>query len=82
MYANWKNAMINKVLGFFADISYPLYLVHPAIGYHISIVLNKTVLLNPFITFFISGAISITVAYFLHKMIEIRFNEYGRNLTQ
>ncbi len=80
-YVQWKNQFFNKILAFFADISYPLYLVHPAIGYHVSILLNKTYLLNPFLTFLFSATVSITIAFLLHKAIEYRFNEYSRKLT-
>jgi peptidoglycan/LPS O-acetylase OafA/YrhL len=77
----WKNKIINQILAFFADISYPLYLIHLAVGYHVSIMLNLTYIQNPFLTFIISATVSIFIAFLLHKTLENRCNQFGKKLT-
>jgi len=66
-----KQGKPHKILNFFADISYPLYVTHPAVGYYFSVIMNcKLDIINPFIVFFYSSTLFILLAYFLHRFIE------------
>ena len=69
-----------RVLDFFADISYPLYCVHPLIGYCLLKVLMANGL--PFgAAVLLTLPVTITVAWLLHKLVEDPTNEWGRRLS-
>ncbi|MES2351947.1 MAG: acyltransferase [Pseudomonadota bacterium] len=69
-----------RVLDFFADISYPLYAVHPLVGYTLIKILMQRGL--PF-----GAAVSLTLtcvvalAWLLHQTVETRSSGYGKKLA-
>lgn len=76
-----KNHFIDlKSVDFFANISYPLYLTHSIIGY----ILLQIALLNHVPYFLaLSGVFIITtlLAYFVHFLIEVPSNNYGKKIV-
>lgn len=70
----------SSILNFFADISYPMYIIHGVVGYALLSFLYKyqpypyLVLLEVFL-------IVIGLSYLLHRLIELPFNEIGHKLS-
>lgn len=71
----------NRVIDFLADISFPLYLVHSMIGY-----VAMPILISQGVSFtfawMISLAVSVLVATFVHRYVEMPVNEVGKKLTR
>ena len=71
----------NKILDFFADISYPMYIVHPIIGYtFMSIFLKKYPAFSTLAIIF-AFMISIALSYFIHIFVERKTNDFGKKLA-
>lgn len=70
----WKG---NRVLDFFADISYPLYVVHSVLGYATISVLVKAGVW-PLLAFLIAAGAAIGVAYLLHLLVESPTHRIGQ----
>lgn len=70
-YAINEKIREHKLIGFMADISYPLYLCHSYIGYFIMGVLMNLAILPKSIVMFIPFPVSILVAWLVHKYIEM-----------
>ncbi|MFH1152920.1 MAG: acyltransferase [Pseudomonadota bacterium] len=60
----------NRVLNFYADISYPLYLVHATIGFYIMI-MAANISTNVNVIFFITFTSVTALAYLLHHCVEL-----------
>ena len=71
----------NKLFSFLADISYPLYIVHGINGYILLTVLDH-IHFSPYISLIITIAIVITIAYLLHRFVEIPSNRAGKKLAK
>lgn len=70
-----------RVLDFFADISYPLYCVHPLVGY----CLLKALMGNgiPFAAAVIVAlAVAVALAWLVHRTVENGSNQLGRRLAR
>lgn len=71
----------NRILDFFADISYPLYAVHPIIGYMI-----MTILWHhypyPLLIIAITTTLALLLAYVIHLFIELPTNSLGKTLAK
>jgi peptidoglycan/LPS O-acetylase OafA/YrhL len=70
----------NRILDFLADISFPLYLVHSMIGY-----VSMPILINEGISYtfawMISLALTLLVAFFVHKYVELPVNAFGKKIS-
>jgi peptidoglycan/LPS O-acetylase OafA/YrhL len=71
----------NSVSGFFADISYPLYVSHPIFGYAL---LRVTVGagMPPWVCVTVTTAAAIALAYAIHVLVERPSQMLGRRLAQ
>lgn len=69
----------SKTIDFFASISYPLYLVHAIPGYAIITILLRNGC-GKWMAVISAAAISIAVAYAIHKLVEIPTNAYCKKL--
>lgn len=74
---HWKKSAI---LGFLADISYPLYVVHGVMGYAIMAHLISLGV-SPFACIITATITSMIVAWILHISIEIPSHNLGKRLT-
>ncbi len=71
----------NRVTGFFASISYPLYAVHAIFGWAILRVLwDKGV--PVWISLGIASSLAIALAWLLHVMVEVPSHRFGRDLSR
>ncbi|WP_167444519.1 acyltransferase family protein [Paraburkholderia bryophila] len=71
----------SHTLSFFADVSYPLYVVHGVMGYAVMAhMVERNV--APSIAIACAFALSIIVAWTLHKMVEKPSHEIGKRLSQ
>lgn len=70
----------NKVLNFFGDISYPLYIVHGLNGYMLLSVLDKQGV-NPYLSSLITIVVSILLASIIHILIENPSNQFGKHIA-
>jgi peptidoglycan/LPS O-acetylase OafA/YrhL len=69
-----------KVLDFLADISFPLYLLHSAIGYvGMPILMNKGMSFT--LAWMISLGVSILVAYAVHRFVELPVIAFGKKVS-
>jgi peptidoglycan/LPS O-acetylase OafA/YrhL len=69
-----------KLLAWFGDISYPLYAVHPIVGYvFLRISLNY---LNSNVALIICFAFILSIAYLIHRGIELPIMQYGKKLIK
>jgi peptidoglycan/LPS O-acetylase OafA/YrhL len=69
-----------RVLDFFADISYPLYAVHPLVGYTlIKILMQRGLPFGAAVS--IAFACAIALAWALHKTVETASSNYGKKLS-
>jgi peptidoglycan/LPS O-acetylase OafA/YrhL len=71
---SWRQNAVSK---FLADISYPLYVVHPVLGYALLSVLAANGML-PGVAVLIATAAAILVAWLLHRAIEKPTHRLGR----
>ncbi|QIE24838.1 acyltransferase [Caballeronia sp. SBC2] len=69
----------SKILDFFADVSYPLYIIHSVTGYAI-IRFSMVYGLGAYAAMATATAISIAVAYLLHIGVEKPTANLGKNL--
>ncbi|WP_313063400.1 acyltransferase family protein [Atlantibacter hermannii] len=74
----WKSSAI---LGFLADISYPLYVVHGVMGYAILAHLTSAGV-SPFASIMAATITSVTVAWILHVTIETPSHNVGKKLMK
>lgn len=70
----------NKVLGFFADISYPLYAMHAAFGY-VGIRILMDLGLPSYVALVAQMVITVSVAYLIHRFVENPSQRLGRDLS-
>lgn len=77
---NFVVTKIESVLSFFADISYPLYIVHGVTNYVIMRILLDWGL-SPIYVLSLAVADSIIIAYILHRIIEIPSNAFGKQIA-
>lgn len=74
----WKRT---KVLGFLADISYPLYVVHGVMGY--AILSHMTAAkFSPTASMLTAIIVSVTVAWALHVIVEMPSQVIGKKLVK
>jgi peptidoglycan/LPS O-acetylase OafA/YrhL len=70
-----------KIVDFFADISYPLYLVHSVTGYTII-----RILLDRQVRYVFAAAVAfscaVAIAYVLHKVVEMPSARYGKRALE
>lgn len=71
----------NKILSWFADISYPLYLFHPILGYSIEYYLYAYLKINIFISISIAIALVISLAYIVHALVELPLMRFSKKIT-
>lgn len=71
-----------RLLDGLAAISYPLYLVHPILGYSLMKVLILSFGLGPKTSFYIAATAAITLAALLHVAIERPSIAWGRALSR
>lgn len=71
---NWRQ---NRVSKFLADISYPLYVAHPVLGYALLSVLVAGGM-SPAIAVLVATVAAILVAWLLHVAIEKPTHRHGR----
>ena len=71
----------NKLLNFFGNISYPLYVIHGLNGYLIMSFLYHFGVNQIFCTF-IAMCLSVLFAYLLHILIEIPTNIFGKEIVK
>ena len=71
----------SKVFNFFADISFPLYLIHGMLGFHL-----QTIFYNQGCSTYIATALScliiVLVSYIFHIMIENPFHKFGKKFAK
>ena len=67
----------NRVLDFFANISYPLYVCHAAMGY-VGLRWMIGAGISPLLAFAIQTAISISIAYAIHRFVEEPTHRAGK----
>lgn len=72
----------NVVLSWFADISYPLYLFHPILGYSIECYLYAYFKMNIYFSIIIAVATVILLAYIVHHLIELPLMRFSKKLTR
>ena len=72
----WKSS---SILGFLADISYPLYVVHGVMGYAILAHLTSAGV-SPFVSIMAATITSVTVAWILHITIESPSHNVGKKM--
>lgn len=80
-YFNRERFKPMRLLDFFANISYPLYCVHPLVGYCVMKLLMSKGL--PFgAAVLIALAIAIVLAWLIHRTVETGSNQLGRRWAQ
>jgi peptidoglycan/LPS O-acetylase OafA/YrhL len=78
---NFITMKTESLLSFFADISYPLYIVHGVTNYvFMRILLDMG--FSPLIVIGIALIDSVLIAFLLHVFIEVPTNEYGKVLAK
>lgn len=78
---NFITMKTESLLSFFADISYPLYIVHGVTNYvFMRILLDRG--FSPFMVIGIAVLDSIILAFLLHVFVEVPTNEYGKRLAK
>lgn len=78
---NFITIKTESLLSFFADISYPLYIVHGVTNYvFMRILLDMG--FSPFVVIGIAVLDSIILAFLLHVFVEVPTNEYGKKLAK
>jgi lipopolysaccharide transport system permease protein len=81
LYRRRDRPIRSRILHFFGDISYPLYVVHPLVGY-VGLALALKAGLSPV------GALAIVVpiilggAYLLHRIVETPSIDFGHSLVR
>ncbi len=71
----------SKVLDFLATLSYPIYIIHGVIGYILLTVL-VTHNVNFYIALVIVFFIIVSLAYLLHKTVEMPANKLGKQVSK
>ena len=72
----------NKVLDFFADISYPLYIAHPVVGYVVMRIFLDKYPINGYYAILLAFTLSILSAYIIHIFIEKYSNQLGKKIAK
>ncbi len=72
----------NIILDFFADISYPLYIIHPIVGYTIMSIYLDCYPAQKLMAIFIAFSVSSCIAYILHELVERKSNLIGKKLAK
>lgn len=70
MYIFRFNIKANKILDFFADISYPLYIVHPIVGYIFMRIFLDKYPKEKIMAVIIAFSLSVVLAYIIHLTVE------------
>jgi peptidoglycan/LPS O-acetylase OafA/YrhL len=70
----------SRVLNYLAEISYPLYLIHPVVGY-ILLTVNYQNGLATYPNLALTFAVVVTLAAVLHHTVEVPVNRLGRRLA-
>lgn len=71
----------HSVTSFFADISYPVYVIHLVVGYAIMVVLSATGL-NPIVSV-LAGLTGVTVlAWLVHRFVEVPTHRIGQRMAR
>lgn len=82
LYAGRAHVPSLRVVAFFADISYPLYIIHPLVGWTIMGILIVSLHVDPAAAAVIAFAIVATLAYLLHVTVEMHSQSIGRSLAE
>ncbi|MFM0595943.1 acyltransferase family protein [Paraburkholderia dilworthii] len=70
-----------RLLSFFADISYPLYVVHGVMGYAlIAFMINRG--FSPWTAISCATVLAIALAWLLHVLVEVRAHRIGKQLSK
>jgi peptidoglycan/LPS O-acetylase OafA/YrhL len=80
-YANPHIFDSKRITNFFADISYPLYVIHGALGYvllHILLVLNVA----DWLALILVITTSVTLSYLLHLLVEKPLQKLGKKISR
>ena len=71
----------NRYIGFVSGISYPFYVIHSVSGY-VLMFIGIDLGLSPALSMMIALCIIVSVAYLLHRYIEIPSQRLGKKLTK
>lgn len=74
----WPNGRATR---FFADVSYPLYVCHPVLGYLTLRLLAGAAVPAP-LAVLLAAAVALLTAYFLHKVVETPTHRIGQRLAR
>ncbi len=74
----WRRSHVTDAL---ADVSYPLYVVHPVLGYALLSVLTSRGL-NPAFAVLAATAVALGAAFALHRVVEVPTHRWGRRLAR
>lgn len=72
----------NRLLDFFADISYPLYVIHPVVGYVTMRIFLEKYPVNGYYAILLAFSLSVTLAYLIHIFVENHSNKLGKKLAK
>ena len=72
----------NKVFDFLGNISYPLYVIHPLVGYTSMRIFLNYYPKKIYISIVFALILSIILAYILHITVEKRSNKFGKKLAR
>lgn len=72
----------NKVFDFFGNISYPLYVIHPLVGYTSMRIFLDYYPKNIYIAIILALTLSIVLSYMIHIIIEEKTNRLGKKIVR
>ncbi len=81
LYLGRNLIVSNKVIDFFSNISYPLYLIHPA-GYPVVSYLYNELDFNAFSSYFITLSLVIFLSFLVHIFVEKKAILFGSNIAK
>lgn len=70
----------SSILNFFAEISYPMYIIHGVVGYALLSYLYK-IQPYPYLVLIEVMVLVIGASYLLHRFVEVPFNKVGQRMT-
>ena len=70
----------NRILDFFADISYPLYVFHAAFGY-VGMRIMMGAGINALLALTLQTVTTVGIAFAIHKFVEAPSHKLGKNLS-
>lgn len=82
VYLCRKSISVPPILKWFGDISYPLYVIHPIVGYGLLYYFVYVLNMNSWISMILCSAIVLLLAYAIHRIIENPSNVFGKKLAK